>query len=248
MIKRGMKPVRPKESSSRIPGLSPSPFFSPRVKAVLVFGLVVFVLAAVVFGRYDLALSDRAQGIPGANNDHTFWWLVDYYGELPTWVTISLAAFALGLSWTDSFRRKLGAFRPHLVFFLTTAALAPGLIGQGLKAIVNRPRPGDGLGFFPLFAFGPSGQDNSFPSGHTAMAFVLFALVFLIPGANRRLRALAGAGFFLWGAAVGISRVVWGAHYPSDALFGGGITLAVEIVLWAAVFRRRVAAAGSPSP
>lgn len=260
MIKRGTKPDivvvgssnteenRLKEFSPLISGPGPSPFFSPRVMAALAFGLVVFALAAVVFGRYDLSLSDGAQGIPGANNDHSFWWLVNYYGELPTWAMIGLAVLALGLSWTETFRQKLGAFRPHLVYLLATAALAPGLIGQGVKAIINRPRPGDGLGFFPLFAFGPGGHDNSFPSGHTAMAFVLFALVFLIPRANRRLRVLAGAGFFLWGVAVGISRVVWGAHYPSDALFGAGISLAVEIVLWAAVFRRRVAAAGPPQP
>jgi len=238
---------RLKEYSPQIAGPGSSTFLSPRVLAALTFGLVVFALAAVVFGRFDLSLSDGAQGIPGAHNDHTFWWLVNYYGELPTWVVIGLAVFALGLSWTDTLRQKLGAYRPHLIYFLSTAALAPGIIGQGLKAIFNRPRPGDGLGFFPLFAVGPSGHDNSFPSGHTAMAFVLFALVFLIPETNRRLRVLAGGGFFLWGVAVGISRVVWGAHYPSDALFGAGISLAVEILLWAAVFRRRVAGAGPPS-
>jgi undecaprenyl-diphosphatase len=217
------------------------------VIAVLVLGLAVAAVLAFQFARHDLALAEAAQALPNSNTDHTFWWMVNYYGEVPTWTVVTLAALAGLLSFVSGrLKKALARFRPQLLFLVCTAALAPGLLNQGMKAIFNRPRPGDGLGFLPLFAIGPADHDNSFPSGHTAAAFVLFALVFLIPRAKPLLRALAGAVFFLWGAAVGVARVVYGVHYPSDVLFGALLTLGVEIVLWVTVFRRRVAAAELP--
>lgn len=214
-----------------------------RVLIALILGLVAASVLAVFLAHNDLALSAAAQALPDSHADYSFWWLVNYYGEVPTWTVVGLAGLALLASFADGRpRQALTRFRPHLLFLLCTAALGPGLFGQGLKAMFNRPRPGDGLGFLPLFAVGPVGHDNGFPSGHTAAAFVLLALAFLIPRTMPRLRALAAAGFVLWGAAVGLARVVYGAHYPSDVLFGALLTLTVELVLWGAVFRRRIAA------
>lgn len=219
-------------------------FLTPRVLAVLLLGLAAASVLGFLFARHDLALSQAARALPDAKAVYSFWWLVDDYGEVPTWTTVVLAALVgLGTWLVPRWGRALARYRPHILFLLCTAALGPGLLNQGLKALFNRPRPGDRLGFLKVLVIGPADHDNSFPSGHTAAAFVLFALVFLIPRTKPLLRALAGAGFFLWGIAVGAARVVYGAHYPSDVLFGALITLAVEIVLWGAVFRRRVAAA-----
>ena len=218
-------------------------FLTPRVLAVLLLGLAAASVLGLLFARHDLALSHAARALPDAHADYSFWWLVNYYGEVPTWLTVVLAAFVgLGSFLVPRWRRTLAGYRPHLLFLLGTAALGPGLLNHTLKALFNRPRPGDVLGFLKVLVIGPADHDNSFPSGHTAAAFVLFALVFLIPRAKPILRALAGAVFFLWGAAVGVARVVYGAHYPSDVLFGALLTLGVEIILWAAVFRPRIAA------
>jgi membrane-associated phospholipid phosphatase len=221
-----------------------SNFLTPRVLAVLGLILAAAIVLAFFFARHDLALSEAAQALPGSHADYSFWWLINYYGEAPTWTIVILAALAYLVSFVSGRPAKsMARFRPHLLYLLSTAALAPGLINQGLKALVNRPRPGDGLGFLPLFKIGPAAHDNGFPSGHTAAAFVLLALAFLVPRSKPLLRALAGTGFIVWGIAVGVARVVYGVHYPSDVLFGALVTLSVEIILWGAAFRRRIAAA-----
>jgi len=59
---------------------------------------------------------------------------------------------------------------------------------------------------------------NSFPSGHTtAAASIAVALLFVVP-ARHRLKA-AASGLLLT-AAVGLSVVILGWHYPSDVLGG----------------------------
>ncbi len=208
--------------------------------ALAALGLVAISLITVWVVRHDLALSEAARSIPGSHDDGSFWWLINFYGEVPTWTVIGLAALAYLGSLTGGFRPAVPSrFRPHLLFVLLSAALGPGLLTQGLKAVFNRPRPDDVLGFLSVFLIGPADHDRSFPSGHTAMAFVLLALAFLIPRTKPALRILAGSAFVLWGCAVGLARVVYGAHYPTDVLFGALLTVGLEIALWRAFFRRR---------
>jgi lipid A 4'-phosphatase len=212
------------------------PFFSPVMIAVLILVLGGFAVLAVVFARNDLALSNAAQALPGAHDSPSFWWFVDSYGEAPMWMLVGLSAFIYFGSFVQM---RWKTYRPSLWFILGSAIIGPGILNFGLKVLVHRPRPGVGSAFTPLFRFGPNIHDNSFPSGHTAGAFLLFALVYLVPRSRPVLRRVAGVIFLAWGAAVGLARVVWGVHYPSDVLFGALITLTVELVLWLAFFRRR---------
>ncbi|HEY9086596.1 MAG TPA: phosphatase PAP2 family protein [Anaerolineaceae bacterium] len=70
---------------------------------------------------------------------------------------------------------------------------------------------------------GPNGH-HSFFSGHTAMCFLILPLMLLAkPGSPAR-RALL-ALVLMWGVAGAISRVMVGAHFASDVLFGAGETL-----------------------
>jgi membrane-associated phospholipid phosphatase len=64
---------------------------------------------------------------------------------------------------------------------------------------------------------GPTGH-ASFPSGHTAMGWVLLPCLMLWPrgSTERRVAAVLSVG---WGCFVAASRVVIGAHYVSDVLF-----------------------------
>jgi len=74
----------------------------------------------------------------------------------------------------------------------------------------------------------PQGNNghNSFFSGHAAMFFsVLPILLFFKKGSSGRKIALALA--LLWGILGAVSRVVIGAHFASDVLFGS-----CETILW----------------
>ena len=66
---------------------------------------------------------------------------------------------------------------------------------------------------------------KSFPSGHTANAFVMVAfLSFLDRNKTKLYRNFAIFGF-AWGILTAVSRVVLGAHFLSDVVFSGYITV-----------------------
>lgn len=66
---------------------------------------------------------------------------------------------------------------------------------------------------------GITGYD-SFPSGHAAMGWMLLPLMILLIIKNRWLKYLVFSLICCWAIAVASSRVVIGAHYSSDILFG----------------------------
>lgn len=72
----------------------------------------------------------------------------------------------------------------------------------------------------------PQGNNghHSFISGHTALSFVVIGyILFLKKGSSARHIVLAV--LVLWGIVGAFSRVVIGAHFASDTLFGAGETL-----------------------
>ncbi len=85
--------------------------------------------------------------------------------------------------------------------------------GQGLKALLARPRP-------DLFAWLTTATSWSFPSGHTLTAVVLGGLVAGLVGRRRRgwRRVALWAAAAVWTALVGLSRIYLGVHYPSDVV------------------------------
>ncbi len=121
---------------------------------------------------------------------------------------VVLACVAASLLW----------WRFRSTVWAVTSVLAPGLAGISeatLKVIIGRPRP------VAAALTGEAG--NGFPSGHTtgfaALAFiVVFALLDLWGRDAHRNRALliaAGAT-----AAMAVTRVLVGAHYPTDVIAG----------------------------
>jgi membrane-associated phospholipid phosphatase len=116
---------------------------------------------------------------------------------------------------------------------LFAAVAAPGLVTDIIKAFVGRSRPkllhsAGELGFDPLTL---KAAAQSFPSGHTTVAF---ATAVVLGAFMPRLRIpLLGLAVL-----VGISRIVLGAHYPSDAI-GGAIVGTVFAMLVIRAFAAR---------
>jgi hypothetical protein len=79
---------------------------------------------------------------------------------------------------------------------------------------------------------GPDLHNASFPSGHTAMGWMLLPL--LIPLRDKQLwiRILGSVVIIGWGFFVGLSRILVGAHYASDVLFSTGVACVTIILLY----------------
>jgi membrane-associated phospholipid phosphatase len=164
-------------------------------------------------------------------------WLVDFSrsitrlgdGGFSLWPSGILIIVLLALQ-----RLKLGhiahttvaslAVRLTLVF---SAVAIPGLISALAKGLIGRVRPkflhGQGTLNFDPFAWDVAAQ--SFPSGHTTIAFAsAVVLGTLLP----RYRI----PFFVLAILVGVSRILLREHYPSDTIGGAifGIVFACLVV------------------
>lgn len=150
------------------------------------------------------------------------------YGGLDIGILAALAAYGWWVENSDLKLRGLAA---------GAMVAGAGLLDQVVKNVACRARPsapqaGDFFCNFPCFP--ASYSYASFPSGHATTAFATaFILAFWYP----RLR-----GPFLGLAVlVGLSRVVLGAHFPSDvllgAVLGSGVALAAHA--YVPVIRRR---------
>jgi len=98
-------------------------------------------------------------------------------------------------------------------FFLAIALLGSALLNEGMKVLVDRPRP-------TLVLLVEHARGLSFPSGHSqsTMAFAL-ACFLLVFSARPRWRRWAGLLFIL-PLVVGWTRTYLGVHYPTDVLAG----------------------------
>ena len=95
-----------------------------------------------------------------------------------------------------------------------TACTAMGIMAQGLKHTVREPRP-------------DSGTRNSFPSGHSATAFMGAELM--------RMEYGTAAGIGAYGVATGIAflRLYNDRHWLNDVVAGAGVgILSARIASW----------------
>jgi len=105
--------------------------------------------------------------------------------------------------------------RPDIVRAMMVAALLAMVWALGLKPLVGTMRPVAILSTDALTIIGPVLKQHSFPSGHTTTIFTLAGVVCL----HSRSWALHLALLAL-AMIVGVSRMVVGAHWPTDVLAG----------------------------
>jgi len=73
--------------------------------------------------------------------------------------------------------------------------------------------------------------NKSFPSGHTAMGWMLLPLMLLTKNKGKKTHYTIGIVIIFWGLVVALGRVVIGAHYASDILFSSGMALVSFVLL-----------------
>ncbi len=129
------------------------------------------------------------------------------------WLYCVVAAIALSIDWQTNltfFYACLAAYSLQVPLYVL------------LKKKFKRNRPQDCLHAFTAKII-PSDQ-FSFPSGHTAAAFVMATqIMFFFPS--------LGLFALCWAIAIGFSRVLLGVHFPGDIL--AGISLGVLCTLLA---------------
>ena len=119
-----------------------------------------------------------------------------------------------GDDWSDAYR-------------LTVSQVATYGVVSGLKALFQRPRPyavlPDIHSRSPRYSpLGPEGDSFAFPSGHATLSFAIATSWSL----SHPKWYVIGPGA-TWAAAVSLSRVWLGVHYPSDVLAGAVLGTAV---------------------
>ena len=145
------------------------------------------------------------------------------YKNQKNWFSINVAA-----------RDFMSKVRTNYAFLIFSSVLSAGIVAEILKVLIGRFRPIffealDITGFRP-FSF--EWAFNSMPSGHTAATFAGLVMAgMLAPKIKPITWTLA--------IVVGVSRVAYGAHCPTDAILGAfiGMVAADLIKYWA--FKRK---------
>jgi undecaprenyl-diphosphatase len=143
----------------------------------------------------------------------------------------------------------VGRTRRFARWLLATLA-GTGILVFALKAIIGRGRPFTAYaGLRGVLLDSPT--DCSMPSGHAAgsFAFALFATHALLARRPRPPWAIAASvGLVLVAAAIGVSRVVLGFHFPLDVLAGSVLGGTIGGLAGRRFTRSSSAAPAEPAP
>lgn len=106
---------------------------------------------------------------------------------------------------------------------------------QGVKYFWGRVRFRDLDAAFSQFTqwYLPQGITgfDSFPSGHAAIGWMLLPLLIFLLNKKLWQKFLLMLLIIVWGFTLGLSRVIIGAHYASDVLFGSFFIIMVFIII-----------------
>ena len=170
---------------------------------------------------------------PGTAWQQVAWWLRQY----GTWPGALAAVVGLvALLWPGLWRRRPMVYQTGAVLALT-ALLGAGLLNQVVvQELTDRHRPREDV----LAAEPPRSGDfegNSLPSGHAGIAFVLAAPWFVLRREKPKAAKAWLATGLTWGLVVGVGRMILGAHFLSDVLVAGAISLSVAAMAAAGLRR-----------
>jgi membrane-associated phospholipid phosphatase len=185
---------------------------------------------------YDLAIS-RAWA---SRYDPLGAW-ISRWGEWPAWLVLILC-LALAFAFRHSPELRVST-RNLAKTTVLQAVIHPLLITQSLKLLWGRVRFAhlsmDLSDYTPFFRPAGPGAGPSFPSGHVAMASIVFVIpIYLQRHGLRRLSWLAWSLALPYVVIVATGRILSGAHFMSDCLFSAGLALFLARYLVEIDFRR----------
>jgi membrane-associated phospholipid phosphatase len=122
----------------------------------------------------------------------------------------------------------------RVTFYL--ALVVPLIYTQVIKQLWGRVRFRDLAINYTDFTpwFQPQGVTGnfSFPSGHTAMGWMLLPVLLLLVNKNKWQNKIITIFILCWGVFVALGRIVIGAHYASDVVFSTGAAFITFILLY----------------
>ena len=143
-------------------------------------------------------------------------------------------------------QQRLKKAQRVLIFCIVSLLLELAII-EGMKTVFGRMRfrewiqnPTNG-GYWPWYRInGKPASDafKSFPSGHTASAFLIMPITFLFDAFGREKAGRTARIIHLcWVAVVMTSRIMAGAHFLSAVCGGLFVSLTIVVVTGAIIFR-----------
>ena len=218
----------------------------------LIAALSIAVVAGLAFGLFpslDLAIAGVFYPVRDAGGNMFAWRISPTLLRIhdialnAAFVLVAPALIALVLKLLMPRTRMLISGRA-IVFLVSTMLLAPGLLTNViLKDHWGRPRPIDVTQFGGDQHFvawwNPRGDcpgNCSFVSGDVSTAAWTFAPAALAPP---QYRALAYGAALALTVFMGVVRIMFGGHFPSDAIFAGVFTFLIVWLAYALIYRWR---------
>jgi undecaprenyl-diphosphatase len=204
---------RPKYSPPRAGEEAAAPFVPAWRRLWLPASLAVAAVA-LAMAFIDAPLHYVAAGLPEWVVDDAF--VVTDFGR-SGWILVPVGAPLVLMTLKaspalDHMSRAVLAMVAVRLGFVFIAVGLPGLVSTIVKRWIGRVRPSE-AGPFAYEPFSWRPEYASFPSGHTTTAFAALAAIgVLFP----RLRPV----LWIYALAIGASRVMVSAHYPSDVIAG----------------------------
>jgi membrane-associated phospholipid phosphatase len=203
------------------------------VLTLLLIGTAALLLGVALdgpLGRWDAGIVRDLAAARTPTLDR--WTLIgSYLGDTVTVIavaTLATVVLAIKRAWALA-AFLVGALLVEVTSFLVTAL------------VIDRSRP-------PVAKLDMAPPTSSFPSGHTAASIVLYvglAIVVTSLTTNRLARAAAWLAAILLPAAVAVSRLARGMHYPTD-LVGSALGAFVCLVVSLVAVRAALASADVP--
>lgn len=211
----------------------------PSKTPALFWWIVTASLASALVPTLWTAVDLRAAGIFIGNaaslQAANWWWIELINGYVPAVFRVLILLALVG--WLGTTLGKHGkAWRLPLAFVVLAGTLGPGvLVNSGFKDNWQRARPyqvepfGGAQQFTRAAVMTDQCNNNcSFVSGHVACGFFLASLMLV----DRRRRVAWGVSGVTAGLVIGFARMADGAHWFSDVLWAGPITLLCSWIVW----------------